>query len=118
MGGNGSPFVFLRGGAEFFLSRLNSMNSPQSNSSSGRKTVQLLVFAVAVLAFANPTVLAEFLPPGNHISVDDPRALYSGGLGPPFPLTKSQVFHPNVDQVMARWAKHNSARRIRSVEIG
>ena len=43
-----------------------------------------------------------------HIhSVDDPRALYSGGLGPPFPLTKSQVFHPNIDQMIARWVKHN-----------
>ncbi len=40
-------------------------------------------------------------------SVDDPRALYIGGLGPPFPLTKSQVFHPNVDQTIAKWVQHN-----------
>lgn len=46
--------------------------------------------------------------PVMHIhSVDDPRALYAGGLGPPFPLTKTQVFHPNVDQMIARWVKHN-----------
>jgi hypothetical protein len=43
------------------------MNPRQSNSNSAHKTVQLLVFAVAVLAFANANVLAEFLPPGNHI---------------------------------------------------
>jgi polyhydroxybutyrate depolymerase len=43
-----------------------------------------------------------------HIhSVDDPRALYSGGLGPPFPLTKSQVFHPNIDEMIAQWVQHN-----------
>jgi polyhydroxybutyrate depolymerase len=43
-----------------------------------------------------------------HIhSVDDPRALYGGGLGPPFPLTKSRVFHPNIDQMILRWVKHN-----------
>ena len=41
-------------------------------------------------------------------SVDDPRALYRGGLGPPFPMTKSQVFHPNIDQMIALWVKHNS----------
>jgi polyhydroxybutyrate depolymerase len=40
-------------------------------------------------------------------SVDDQRALYGGGLGPPFPLTKSQVFHPNIDQMILRWAKHD-----------
>jgi polyhydroxybutyrate depolymerase len=43
-----------------------------------------------------------------HIhSVDDPRALYGGGLGPPFPLTKNQVFHPNIDAVILRWVKHD-----------
>jgi polyhydroxybutyrate depolymerase len=40
-------------------------------------------------------------------SVDDPRALYTGGLGPPFPLTKSQVFHPNIDEMIKRWADHD-----------
>ncbi len=36
-------------------------------------------------------------------SVDDPRALYHGGLGPPFPFTKTRVWHPDVDSVLARW---------------
>jgi len=40
-------------------------------------------------------------------SVDDPRALYTGGLGPPFPFTRSQVLHPNVDEMIKRWAIHN-----------
>ena len=43
-----------------------------------------------------------------HIhSVDDPRALYAGGLGPPFPFTNSRVQHPPVEETLARWAKAN-----------
>ena len=36
-------------------------------------------------------------------SVDDPRALYAGGLGPPFPLTNKRVLHRAVDAGLARW---------------
>lgn len=39
-----------------------------------------------------------------HIhSVDDPRALYGGGLGPPFPFTNVRVLHPDMKSVMATW---------------
>lgn len=38
-------------------------------------------------------------------SVDDPRALYQGGLGPNFPGTNQRVMHPNIDNVLASWAK-------------
>jgi len=39
-----------------------------------------------------------------HIhSVDDPRALYGGGVGPPFPFTNVTVTHPKMDSVIARW---------------
>jgi polyhydroxybutyrate depolymerase len=69
-----------------------------------------LVAAVAPVAGA--MVLADIRThravPIMHIhSVDDPRALYGGGVGPPFPFTKNQVFHPNVEQMIARWVKHN-----------
>ena len=37
-------------------------------------------------------------------SVDDPRALYAGGLGPPFPMTTSRVFHSAVEPTMRDWA--------------
>lgn len=37
-------------------------------------------------------------------SVDDPRALYAGGLGPPFPMTNSQVFHSAVEPTIRNWA--------------
>lgn len=46
--------------------------------------------------------------PVMHIhSVDDPRALYGGGLGPPFPGTNNRVMHPPVEESLERWAKVN-----------
>jgi polyhydroxybutyrate depolymerase len=40
-----------------------------------------------------------------HIhSVDDTRALYQGGLGPPYPLTNIRVKHPPVEELLSRWA--------------
>jgi polyhydroxybutyrate depolymerase len=43
-----------------------------------------------------------------HIhSVDDPRALYEGGLGPPFPLTNARVQHPPVMQTIDAWVRHD-----------
>ena len=86
-------------------------------SNGGMMSYRLAAEAADVIAAVAPVAGGMVLPaikssravPVMHIhSVDDPRALYAGGLGPPFPLTKSQVFHPNVDQVLARWAKHNS----------
>ena len=69
-----------------------------------------LIAAVAPVAggMVVPGMKSTRPVPVMHIhSVDDPRALYAGGLGPPFPLTKSQVFHPNIDQMIARWVKYN-----------
>lgn len=40
-------------------------------------------------------------------SVDDPRALYHGGLGPPFPFTNTRVMHPDMDSVLAAWVRHD-----------
>ncbi len=46
--------------------------------------------------------------PVMHIhSVDDPRALYEGGLGPPFPGTNHRVGHPPVSESLERWRKAN-----------
>ena len=69
-----------------------------------------LIAAVAPVAggMVSPAIKSTRAISVMHIhSVDDPRALYSGGLGPPFPMTKSQVFHPNIDQMIAKWAQHN-----------
>ena len=46
--------------------------------------------------------------PVMHIhSVDDPRALYSGGLGPPFPMTNARVMHLAAEAGLADWAQAN-----------
>jgi polyhydroxybutyrate depolymerase len=55
-----------------------------------------------------PMIASQRAIPVMHIhSLDDPRALYGGGLGPPFPFTNSRVFHPNIEQMISRWVKHN-----------
>jgi polyhydroxybutyrate depolymerase len=69
-----------------------------------------IVAAVAPVAggMVLPMVKSARAVPVLHIhSVDDPRALYAGGLGPPFPFTKNQVLHPNIDEMIKRWAEHN-----------
>ncbi|OGT26482.1 MAG: hypothetical protein A2Z17_06085 [Gammaproteobacteria bacterium RBG_16_66_13] len=44
-----------------------------------------------------------------HIhSVDDPRALYGGGTGPPFPFTNRTVDHVPVETVLELWAEYNA----------
>jgi polyhydroxybutyrate depolymerase len=43
-----------------------------------------------------------------HIhSVDDPRALYGGGLGPPFPGTNNRETHAAVEEALERWIRAN-----------
>jgi polyhydroxybutyrate depolymerase len=43
-----------------------------------------------------------------HIhSVDDPRALYNGGVGPPFPGTNVRSAHRPVEEGLAQWRRHN-----------
>ena len=66
----------------------------------------------AIAPVAGSMVLARFASthpvPVMHIhSVDDPRALYAGGLGPPFPMTNSRVLHPPVEEKLALWARVN-----------
>jgi polyhydroxybutyrate depolymerase len=66
----------------------------------------------AVAGVAGGMALVRFAParpmPVLHLhSVDDPRALYDGGLGPPFPLSGSRVMHPPVEEMLARWTAHN-----------
>jgi len=40
-------------------------------------------------------------------SVDDPRALYAGGLGPPFPGTSVRSSHRPAMEGLEKWSKHN-----------
>jgi polyhydroxybutyrate depolymerase len=66
----------------------------------------------AIVPVAGAMMLAEFSPasavPVLHIhSVDDGRALYEGGLGPPFPIGGGQVLHRPVMEGIAAWAARN-----------
>ena len=64
----------------------------------------------AIASVAGGTVVDSIRSPRPvpilHIhSVDDPRALYAGGLGPPFPYTNVRVMQPKMDSVIARWVR-------------
>lgn len=67
------------------------------------------IAAIASVAGAHmPAISSGRAVPVLHIhSVDDPRALYYGGLGTPFPLTGSRVLHPSVDATLSAWIQRN-----------
>jgi polyhydroxybutyrate depolymerase len=51
-----------------------------------------------------------------HIhSVDDPRALYAGGLGPPFPMTNHREMHAAVEPQLAKWIAFDGCRSTATV---
>ena len=65
----------------------------------------------AVAPVAGAYSLASFAPARPvavlHIhSVDDPRALYNGGIGPPFPGTQVRASHRPVLGGLERWRQH------------
>jgi polyhydroxybutyrate depolymerase len=68
---------------------------------------------IAAIAPVAGAMQATSFPPARpvpvlHIhSVDDPRALYTGGLGPPFPGTQSRVIHRAVEPELLRWIGHD-----------
>jgi len=62
----------------------------------------------AVASVAGAMILEDFRAkhpmPVLHVhSMDDPRAYYQGGLGPPFPLTDHRVMHNAVETELRRW---------------
>lgn len=69
-------------------------------------------FVAAVASVAGSLDLRSFAPRASvpvmqlH-SVDDPRALYAGGLGPPFPGTSHRVEHQPVRAGLDRWITAN-----------
>jgi polyhydroxybutyrate depolymerase len=48
-------------------------------------------------------------------SVDDTRALYEGGLGPPFPGTSRRIAHAPVRQALDQWVGVNGCRSVPNV---
>lgn len=68
------------------------------------------IAAIVTVAGAMPlrSVTPSRPMPVLHVhSVDDPRALYTGGLGPPFPGTQSRVAHGAVEPQLERWRIHD-----------
>lgn len=69
---------------------------------------RIAAIAPVAAALAPDPIPAGRPMPIMHIhSVDDPRALYDGGLGPPFPLTTRRVLHQSVEEVLSAWAEHD-----------
>ena len=66
----------------------------------------------AIVAVGGAMDVAEFRPARpvavlDIHSLDDPRALYAGGLGPAFPGTNHRVDHQPVERGLALWAANN-----------
>jgi polyhydroxybutyrate depolymerase len=81
-----------------------------------RLAVDLPDRIAAVAPVAGAMSVKTFAPrrpvPIMHIhSVDDPRALYQGGLGPPFPFTTARVQHPPVEGSIDRWVEFEDCSR-------
>jgi len=69
----------------------------------------------AIAPVAGALSLPRFAPtrpmPVMHFhSVDDPRALYQGGLGPLFPFL-SRVLHQSVERTIGRWVEYDGCPR-------
>jgi polyhydroxybutyrate depolymerase len=69
----------------------------------------------AIAPVAGAMSVDRFAPsravPVLHIhSVDDPRALYAGGVGPPFPGTSNRVTHAPVESAIRQWVTFNGCR--------
>lgn len=66
---------------------------------------------VAGIVAPGPLTTRRAVPVMHIHSVDDPRALYQGGLGPPFPFTNARVQHVPVEATLARWVELDGCRR-------
>jgi polyhydroxybutyrate depolymerase len=74
----------------------------------------------AIAPVAGSMVVLNFKPklpvPIMHMhSVDDPRALYNGGLGLPFPGTQYRVFHQPVEQQLDKWIAFNGCTKTATI---
>jgi polyhydroxybutyrate depolymerase len=58
------------------------------------------------------------MPVMHFHSVDDPRALYGGGLGPPFPGSNTRVMHMAVEDSLKRWIDADGCRAEPSTRPG
>lgn len=69
---------------------------------------KIAAFAAVAGGTIIDTIASEEPVPIMHIhSLDDPRALYNGGVGPHFPMTKQGVNHPDIEKMLQVWLEHN-----------
>lgn len=74
-----------------------------------------LAAVAPVAGIVAPTTTNSNPVPILHLhSRDDPRALFDGGLGPPFPLTRTRVHHPPVTASLTAWAERNGCEPARA----
>ncbi len=74
----------------------------------------------AIAPVSGSMVLMNFhsthpVPVMHFHSVDDPRALYFGGLGPAFPGTSIRSLHPPVEERLAKWIGVDGCRTTPSI---
>jgi len=97
-------------------SRIYATGFSNGGMMSYRLALELSDKIAAVASVAGNMHVEEFNArrpiPVMHIhSVDDPRALYHGGLGPTFPLTNYRVEHRDVQEVMDLWSENNGCQK-------
>jgi polyhydroxybutyrate depolymerase len=102
----------LAGRIAYDVSRVYATGLSNGAMMSYRLAAELSDRIAAIAPVAGSMVMQRFSArrpvPVMHIhSVDDPRALYYGGLGAPFPMTETRVLHPPVEERLGEWAKAN-----------
>ena len=103
----------LAGRIDYDATRVYATGLSNGAMMSYRLAAELPDRIAAIAPVAGSMALARFEAtrgvPVMHIhSVDDPRALYGGGLGAPFPITGTRVLHPPAEERLAEWARVNS----------
>jgi polyhydroxybutyrate depolymerase len=98
----------LDGRASINTTRIYATGHSNGAMMSYRLAVELGNRLAAIAPVGGAMNLAEFRPvraiPVLHIhSADDPRALYEGGEGPPFPGTNQTTVHRPVEEGLALW---------------
>ncbi len=106
-------------------SRVYATGHSNGGMMSYRLAVEAAGLVAAIVPVGGSLVAGGFAPsrpvPVLHIhSVDDPRALYAGGEGPPFPGTNRRSMHTSVVETLKQWAAFNGCpaepRTLRTVD--
>ncbi|MEW5915646.1 MAG: PHB depolymerase family esterase [Gemmatimonadota bacterium] len=102
----------LEGKVDFDRGRVYATGHSNGGIMAHRLAAERPGLIAAVVSVAGSLDLKSFAPAQPVAvmqihSVDDPRALYEGGLGPPFPGTNNRVQHSPVQSGLDRWVTAN-----------